>query len=234
MNFLNYHHLRYFRAIAKEGSLTVAAERLGVSQSSVSVQLRQLEDRLGQPLFHREKKTLVLTEAGRIALDYADRIFLAGEEMVATLEGHHGQRRRVLRVGAVATLSRNFQLQCLRRFIGRDDVELVLRSGGLRELLAQLRAHTLDVVLANQSVPSDAETRWHCKLLDEQPVALVGRKNRGRRKFVFPESLVDQPLVLPTLDSELRAAFDLEMERAGIHPVIAAEVDDMAMLRLLA
>lgn len=234
MNFLNYHHLRYFRAIAKEGSLTAAAQRLGVSQSSVSMQLRQLEERLGQPLLHREKKALVLTEAGRIALDYAERIFRAGDEMVATLERRQGPHRRALRVGAVATMSRNFQLQCLRPFLGREDVELVLRSGGLRELLAQLRAHTLDVVLANQSVPGDAEARWHCSLLDEQPAALVGKKRRGRSKFTFPDDLGSQPLLLPTMDSELRTAFDLAMERAGIRPVIAAEVDDMAMLRLLA
>ncbi len=234
MNFLNYHHLRYFRAIAKEGTLTAAAQRLGISQSSISVQLRQLEDSLGQPLFHREKKSLVLTEAGRIALDYAERIFRAGEELVATLDHQPGDQRQMLRVGSVATLSRNFQLQCVRPFIGRDDVELVLRSGGLRELLAQLRAHTLDVVLANQAVPRDAETRWHCRLLEEQPAALVGRKWRGRRKLVFPDDLAKEPLLLPTLDSELRSAFDLAMERAGIRPIIAAEVDDMAMLRLLA
>jgi LysR family transcriptional activator of nhaA len=234
MHFLNYHHLRYFRAIAKEGTLTGAAVRLGVSQSAMSVQLRHLEESLGQPLFHREKKSLVLTEAGRIALDYAERIFQSGEELVATLAHQAPARRRLLRVGAVATLSRNFQLQCLRPFIGRDDVELVLRSGALRDLLAELRAHTLDVVLSNHAVRRDAETPWHSHLLEKQPVALVGRKRRGRRKFQFPDDLTDAPLLLPTSDSELRAAFDLMLERAGIRPVIAAEVDDMAMLRLLA
>ena len=234
MHFLNFHHLRYFRAIAREGTLTAAAARLGISQSSISVQLRQLEESLGQPLFHRDRKSLVLTEAGRIALDHAERIFRTGEELVATLGHMPHDRRRLLRVGSVATLSRNFNLRCLRPFIGRPDVELVLRSGGLRDLLAQLRAHALDVVLTNQAVPSDAENRWHSRLLEEQPVALVGKKTRGKRKLVFPDSLATEPLLLPTLDSELRAGFDLAMEMVGIRPVIAAEVDDMAMLRLLA
>lgn len=232
--FLNFHHLRYFRAIATEGTLTGAARRLGVSQSSLSVQLRQLEESLGQPLFRRERKSLVLTEAGSIALEYADSIFRSGDELLGVLSNRPTARRRVLRVGAVATMSRNFQMQCLRPFVGRDDVELVLRSGSLRDLLAQLRAHALDVVLSNLSVPRDAESDWHSHLLAEQPVALVGKKPRSRKRFRYPEDLESIPLLLPTLDSALRVAFDLAMERAGIRPVIAAEIDDMAMLRLLA
>lgn len=234
MAFLNYHHLRYFHAIAREGSLTRAAQRLNISQSALSVQLRRLEEDLGHPLFEREHKSLVLTEAGRIALDYAESIFRSGDELVSVLSHQSTAQRRLLRVGAVATMSRNFQLRCLQPFIGRDDVEMVLRSGSLRELLAQLKAHTLDVVLSNLPVKRDAETDWHSHLLEEQPVALVGQKPRGGKALRFPEDLESTPLVLPSLDSALRVAFDLVMERHGIRPVIAAEVDDMAMLRLLA
>lgn len=234
MSFLNYHHLRYFRAIATEGTLTGAARRLGVSQSSLSVQLRQLEESLGQSLFLRERKSLVLTEAGQITLDYAETIFRAGDELVSVLSNRPTESKRVLRVGSVATLSRNFQLQFLRPLLGRDDVELVLRSGSLRELLRQLKAHTLDLVLSNLPVRRDAETDWHSHLLEEQPVALVGKKRRGGKPFSFPGDLEGTPLLLPTLDSALRVAFDLVLERNGIRPVIAAEVEDMAMLRLLA
>lgn len=234
MPFLNYHHLRYFRAIANEGTLTGAAEKLGVSQSSLSVQLRQLEESLGLALFERVSKSLVLTESGRIALDYAEAIFRTGEEMVGVLGNRPASQRRVLRIGAVATLSRNFQLACLQPFLGRRDVELVLRSGSLGELLGQLKAHTLDVVLSNLPVRRDADTAWHSHLLDEQAVSLVGVKPKGRRRFKFPDDLEGVPMLLPSLDSHLRAAFDLVMERHGIRPMIAAEVDDMAMLRLLA
>lgn len=234
MAFLNYHHLRYFRAIAKEGSLTRAAVQLHISQSALSMQLRELETSLGQPLFHRRNKSLVLTEAGRIALDYAESIFLAGEEMVSVLSSQVAASRQILRVGAVATLSRNFQVALLRPLIGRDDVELVIRSGNLRDLLGQLRSHTLDVVLSNLPVRRDAETKWHSHLVDEQPVSLVSRKSRGRKVFQFPDDLRTVPLILPSLDSNIRVAFDLMLEQLGIRPVIAAEVDDMAMLRLLA
>lgn len=234
MAFLNYHHLRYFRAIANEGSLTRAAARLNLSQSALSTQLRSLEESLGQALFHRQNKALVLTEAGRIALDYSESIFRSGEELVGVLRNQSTGKRQILRVGGVATLSRNFQISLLRPLIGRSDVELVIRSGNLRDLLGQLRSHTLDLILSNLPVRRDAETGWHSHLLDEQPVSLVGQRTRSRKKFRFPEDLHHTPLVLPSLDSNIRAAFDLLMEQLGIRPVIAAEVDDMAMLRLLA
>ncbi|MGV3661092.1 MAG: LysR family transcriptional regulator [Prosthecobacter sp.] len=234
MSFLNYHHLRYFRAIATEGSLTRAAQHLKISQSAMSVQLRQLEESLGQRLFEREHKALVLTESGRIALEYANSIFRSGEELSDIMRQRISRRRSAVRIGAVATLSRNFQLSFLRPLIGRDDLDLIIHSGTLREMLVQLQAHTLDVVLSNMPVRRDAETGWHSHLLDEQPVSLVGRRRRGLRPFQFPEDLRTTPVVLPSLESNVRVAFDLLLDQHGIRPLIAAEIDDMAMLRLMA
>ncbi|TLD69701.1 LysR family transcriptional regulator [Phragmitibacter flavus] len=234
MAFLNYHHLRYFRAIATEGSLTRAAQHLKLSQSALSVQLRRLEESLGQALFERKHKALVLTEAGRIALEYANSIFRSGEELTDLMQNRAGRSRSFLRVGASSNLSRNFQLNFVRPLITRDHVELVLHSGTLRELLAQLHNHTLDVVLSNTPARNDADTGWRNHLLDEQSVSLVGRKRRGLKPFRFPEDLRTTPVVLPSLESSIRAAFDVLMDQSGIHPIIAAEVDDMAMLRLMA
>lgn len=234
MAFLNYHHLRYFRAIAHGGSLTKASKQLGLSQSSMSVQLKSLEESFGQPLFDRQHKSLVLTEAGRIALQYADSIFKSGEELMDVMQNRTSRTRGLLRVGAVANLSRNFQLNFLYPLIGRQDVELIIHSGSLRELLNQLQAHMLDVVLSNTAVKRDADAGWHCHLLDEQPVSLVSRKKRSRKPFRFPDELAETPVVLPSLESSIRTAFDLLMDQAGVRPTIAAEVDDMAMLRLMA
>jgi LysR family transcriptional activator of nhaA len=231
MSALNYRHLRYFRAIAREGSLTAAAQRLNVAPSALSIQLRALEDALGHALFERSGRSLKLTEAGRIALDYAETIFRTGDELLARLKGQ-AATRQVLRIGAVATLSRNFQLGLLRPLIGRTDVDLVVRSGSLGELLAQLAAHQLDLVLSNAPVPRDAETPWQSLLLDQQPVSLVGRA--PRRRFRFPADLDGAPLVLPSPASSLRTAFDLLLQQAGVRPRILAEIDDMAMLRLFA
>ncbi|HUO22072.1 MAG TPA: LysR family transcriptional regulator [Caulobacteraceae bacterium] len=231
---LNYNHLRYFWAVAHEGSLTRAAQHMNLSQSALSVQIQKLEHQVGHPLFERVGKKLVLTEAGGIALDYADTVFKAGEELLSTLQGRPRASRQVLRVGALTTLSRNFQLEFLRPLVGRADVELIVRSGNIRDLLAQLEAHTIDVVLANSAAPVDARTSLRNHLLNEQPVSLVGRPRNSRQRFRFPDDLRTEPLLLPSLDSDIRVAFDLVLERAGIRPEILAEVDDMAMLRLLA
>jgi LysR family transcriptional activator of nhaA len=230
---LNYHHLQYFRAVAHEGNLTRAAQHLRVAQSALSTQIRQLEAQLGQALFTRQGRTLVLTEAGRIALAYADTIVGAGNELVATLREGRRQERQVLRVGAVATLSRNFQRGFLAPLVGRPDVELVLQSGSLGELLARLGAHTLDLVLSNRRVQEDAGAAWRCRRIARQQVSLVGPPQRGTA-FRFPDDLARVPLVLPSRDSEIRGAFDVLCEQYGLRINVAAEVDDMAMLRLIA
>jgi LysR family transcriptional activator of nhaA len=233
---LNLHHLRYFRAIAHEQGLARAAERLHVSPSALSVQLRQLEERLGHALFERRGRRLVLTEAGRVALEHADTIHAAGEELLATLKGRPRGRVSVLRVGSVATLSRNFQLLLLRPLLARDDVQIRLESGRLRELLLHLGAHQLDVVLANEAVPRDAAQGWRSTLIAQQPLAIVSAVRKGRRPppLPFPQGLHEQPLLLPGGDHALRGAFDTLLADAGVRPRVLAEVDDMAMLRLLA
>lgn len=235
MNQLNYHHLRYFYAIVKEGNLTRAAERLNVAQSALSIQLKKLEESLECPLFDRQHKSLILTEEGRMVLNYADTIFKAGEEMLATLQNRGGRYRNILRVGAVSTLSKNFQLSFLRDALDDTELEVIIHSASPRELFAQLRAHTLDLVLSNSPVPRDTERQLHSQLVDEQAVSLIGQPAfKKRRAFRFPEDLRDVPMILPSIQSNIRARFDLIMERAGIAPLIAAEADDMAMLRLIA
>lgn len=230
---LNYNHLRYFWAVAHDGNLTRTAERLNLSQSALSVQIRKLEDRLGHALFERRGRQLVLTEAGRIALDHADSIFAAGDELIGTLK-QTGRARHVLRVGALATLSRNFQLRFLRPLLKRPDVELVLRSGGVAELLRGLESQSLDVVLVNQAPARDAATAFVSVRLAEQRVSLIGLASRLSAGASLADLLNMHPLILPTADSSVRAGFDALTDRMGIRPQIAAEVDDMAMMRLFA
>lgn len=234
MEKLNFHHLRYFHTVAHEGNLTRAAERLNISQSAVSTQIRQLEERLGQPLFERRGRTLFLTEAGRIALDHADAIIAAGEELLSTLRERPSSRHQVLRVGSMATLSRNFQIGFLQPLLGRDDVEVVIRSGALGDLLQNLEAHRLDVVLANIAPPRDAATPWISQAIAEQPISLIGTPDRIGAHVGFEDLLAREPLVLPTIESSIRAGIDALFDRLHIRPRIAAEVDDMAMIRLLA
>jgi len=230
---LNYHHLRYFQIVAHEGHLTRAAERLNLSQSALSSQIRKLEDRLGQPLFERRGRALHLTEAGRIALDHADAIFATGQELLATL-AQEGRGRRALRIGAIATLSRNLQLAFLAPVLGRQDVEVILRSGSGAELFTALAALHLDLVLTNYPPGSDALAPFVAERIDEQPVSLIGVPALCTPGVALSARLEGTPLILPTVSSGLRMAFDALAEREGLVPQVAAEIDDMAMMRLLA
>jgi LysR family transcriptional activator of nhaA len=234
MTGLNYNHLRYFWAVAHDGNLTRTAARLNLTQSALSVQIRKLEERLGHALFERRGRGLHLTEAGRIALDHADAIFQAGDELLGTLR-ETGAGRQALRVGALATLSRNFQMAFLRPMLERADVELVLRSGSAGELLRSLEALSLDLVLINQAPARDALAPFVAHRIAEQPVALVGTRARiGRKKIGLAENLRRHPVILPPPDSGIRIGFDALADRLAIRPRIAAEVEDMAMMRLLA
>ncbi len=234
MAALNLHHLRLFHAVASEKTLTEAARRLNLSQSALSTQIRTLEGALGHELFERRGRGLVLTEAGRIALDHADEIFRTAEDLLSTLR-EAGRGRQVLRVGALATLSRNFQMQFVRPLIGRADVEVVLRSGSQAELLRGLDSLALDVVLTNLAPARDAASPWLVHRLSEQPVSLIGAPGRiGDGGRGVADLLSSEPIVLPPLETALRSGFDALANRLGVVPNIAAEADDMAMLRLLA
>lgn len=234
MHDLNYHHLRQFWAVAKEGGVSRAAARMHVAQSSLSAQVRQLEQRLGQALFVRSARAMRLTEAGRVALNYAESIFAAGDEMLAVLQGQLESQQQRLRVGAVATLSRNFLDNFLGPLLRDADVRLSVTSGTLRELLGQLRVHSLDLVLANQRVVATSEDPWRCRRIARQPVSLVGHPGPHRRPFRFPQGLDGAALVLPSQETEFRAAFDVMCRRLGVRYELRAEADDMALLRLLA
>ena len=228
---LNFHHLHYFWAVAKDGNLTRTAARLRVSQSALSAQIRQLEEQLGEPLFRREARRLALTEAGRMVLGYAEDIFTTGGELVATVKA--GRRRdEVLRLGTVATLSRNFQESFLKPLLNDSNVKLRLASGASSDLLARLADHELDLVLANRPAPREPGQGWRSRRVAKQGVSIVGR--RQRRAFRFPEDLGRAPMILPGPDSEIRTEFDALCEQLGVKVSVLAEVDDMATMRLLA
>lgn len=231
---MNYNHLYYFWVVAKAGKLTDAAQQLNLSQSALSAQIKKLEHQIGHSLFERRGRGLILTAAGQIALDHAETIFSSGEALLRRLE--HGEQldKQVIRIGTISTLSRNFQMAFINRILKHDDVNVVIRSGSLAELLSALKAHRLDVVLVNQVPLRDSATRWSAHILDQQDVSLIGTKARARGRTSLQALLSTEPIILPTADSGCRNGIDILFQRLGIHPNIIAEVDDMAMMRLLA
>lgn len=231
MDRLNYHHLRYFREVAHQGNLTRTAERVNLSQSALSMQIKQLEERLGHRLFDRVGRALVLTEVGRMTLDYADRIFGTGEELIATLDRSRDERPP-LRVGAVSTLSRNFQIRFLGPVLARDDVELVLKSGSEDSLIEALRALAIDVLLTTEPPKDIYGADMTAHRLAEQTVGLHGSPYRMTHD-TLRDLLETEPLIVPT-DSVIRRGFDSLVAQMQITPNVLADVDDMAMVRLLA
>lgn len=231
MSDLNYHHLRYFHAVAHDGNLTRTAERLNLSQSALSSQIKALEERFGYKLFDRIGRRLELTEVGRIALDHADRIFGTGAELLATLN-QSTETHPPLRVGALSTLSRNFQLAFLKPVLRQDEVDIKLTSGNAERLLDMLKSLALDVVLTTQVPARDARADFIAHRISEQPVGLhgvPGRLQHGSLKSL----LKNEPLIVPS-DPVIRSGFDSLVVRLGVEPRVVADVDDMAMVRLLA
>jgi LysR family transcriptional activator of nhaA len=227
---LNFHHLHYFFAVAKDGNLTRTAARLRVSQSALSAQIRQLEEQLGVSLFLRESRRLLLTEVGRLVLRYAEDIFHTEGELLATVKS--GRRREgILSLGAVSTLSRNFQESFVMPILGEANATLRLVSGAAPDLLARLARHELDLVLANRPAKREPGRAFRSHRVAKQEVSVVGR--RRTRHFRFPDDLAFAPMILPGPDSELRVEFDALCEQLGVKVKVRAEVDDMALMRLL-
>ncbi|RLQ21053.1 LysR family transcriptional regulator [Seongchinamella sediminis] len=234
MRDLNFHHLYYFWVVAKEGNLTRAAQQLHVSQSALSSQIRRLQEQLGQELFSREGRTLRLTDVGHVVLEYAESIFNLGSELLALTQSGELQRMQRLRIGSVATLSRNFQENFLRPVLDEDQVKLLIRSASLEELLEQLKVHKLDLILSNRAVAADSSTPWRCQQIAEQSICIVGPPGQGAKRFRFPEDLAGAKLIVPGPGSDIRSQFDLMCDQRGVQVDPYAEVEDMAMLRLLA
>lgn len=231
---LNYHHLRYFWIVAHEGNLTHAAQKHNIAQSALSMQIRELENYLGQDLFERKGRRLILTEAGRIALDFADAIFTRGEELLGTLGTLEQPKQRHLRVGALATLSRNFQIGFLEPLLRTENAEFSIQVGTLDELLDKLVTYHLDIILSTVVPLRDETTRWVAHAIDNQPVSLIGKPHPKRDRLPLEFLLTNEALVVPAPQSSIRTGFDALVNRLGIVPRITAQVDDMAMLRLVA
>ncbi len=231
---LNFHHLLYFWRVARAGHLTRAAQELHVSQSALSAQIRQLEERLGEALFERAGKRLVLTRTGQMVMSYAEDIFGLGQEMLGRLQGQAEGMIR-LRVGSVSTLSRNYQENWIRPLLTDSSVVLTLESDLLDGLVERLITHQLDVVLSNEAVAADASRPLHCRFLGSQEICLVGPPDSGRAQPMrLPQDLDGVDVALPGPRHALRAQFDALCMSAGVRPRLRAEVDDMAMLRLIA
>ena len=229
---LNFRHLHYFWVVAKEGSVTRAAERLGVAVQTISMQLALLEQSVGKALLAPQGRRLVLTEAGRMTLGYADQIFLLGEQMQEALAATSEDRMLRLSVGISDSLPKLIASRLLEAALGLPErVKLICYEDKFESLLGDLTVHKLDVVLTDRPVPSGTTLRVFSHLLGESDIALFGTPELAKRyRDQFPTSLNGAPLLLPTRNNLIRGRIDHWFETRNLRPDVVGEFDDNALL----
>jgi len=233
MSRLNYRHMYYFWRVASEGNLSEVARSIPVSQSALSSQIRQFEESVGAQLFDRRGRRLVVTDAGRRLMRYANDIFTKGEELESLIRHGIESDEQTLRIGMLTTLSRNFMDGFIAPLFNRTNVRLSITTDSLEGLLDGLSRHQLDVALTNADVQGTDEQIWQSQLLSVQSVSIVGPPG-AIKKSKSPKAYRSARWVVPTRDNEIRRAFEGLCTRWQFTPDIQAESNDMAMLRLLA
>ena len=231
-NNINFRHLHYFWVVAKEGSITRAAERLELAVQTVSAQLGLLEQAVGKALFMPQGRRLVLTEAGRIALRYADQIFLLGEQLQDALADSEIEHTMRLVVGISDSLPKLIATRLLEAALALPErVKLVCYEDQFEALLGELSLHKLDVVLTDRPVPPGTPMRIFSHLLGETEIALYGVAALAEKyRSNFPACLNGAPLLLPTRNNAIRGRIDHWLESHDLHPDVIGEFDDNALL----
>lgn len=234
MEWLNYHHLLYFWVVAREGSIVKATEVLNLTQPTISAQIQSLEESLGEKLFDRVGRRLVLTEAGRTTYRYAEEIFGLGRELRDTLRGRPTGRPARFRVGVADVVPKLIAYRILRpAFELAEPLEIVLREDHPQNLLAQLAVHELDLVIADSPIAAGLKVRAFHHLLGESGVSFFATpKLAASLKKGFPRSLEGAPVLLPAVATELRRGLDQWLDRLDLRPRVVAEFDDSALMKV--
>jgi LysR family transcriptional activator of nhaA len=236
MDWLNYHHLRYFWTVAREGSLRKAAESLAVSQPSISAQIRLLEESLGEKLFRRSGRGLALTDAGRLVFEYAEQIFSVGRELLSAVRQKLPGRLAAFNVGITDSVPKLVAREILAPvFHIAEPFRTVCREGKIEDLLPQLAQHRLDLVLADEPAPSSVKFRTFNHLLGGCGVSFCAVPEVARRlKRGFPQSLHGAPALLPTENTSLRRVVQRWFDAHEVDPHVLAEFEDSALMRTFA
>jgi LysR family transcriptional activator of nhaA len=222
--------------VAKEGSLARAAAKLHVSQPSISEQIRELEGALGERLFRREGRNNRLTDAGQVVFGYADEIFTMGRELMSAVKQRPGLRTLRLNVGVVDSFPKLVTNEILKPvFALPQAVHVVCREGKMEDLLAQLAAHRLDLVLSDEPAPSSANFKVFSHALGESSVTLCAEERLATKlKRNFPQSLNDAPALLPAENTALRRSLETWFRAHKVKPNVVAEFEDLALMKVMA
>lgn len=236
MHWLNYHHLLYFWTVVREGSITRAAEKLYVSQPTVSGQLRELERAVGERLYEKTGRELKLSDTGRLVFEYAEEIFTTGQELMNRLKGKKGARSLTFGIGIPDAMPKLIASRLIEPvFRLAEPVHLICREAKLSELLVDLAMHRLDVVLSDSQVGSQANVRAFNHPLGDSGIDLLCSPDLLKKyQAGFPESLSEAPLLLPTEGTVLRRLVSQWLQKQEIEPNLVAEIEDSALMKVLA
>lgn len=232
--WINYHHLFYFKTIAEEGTVSKAAAKLRLGQPTLSAQLKQFEDSLGVQLFERHHKKLVLTEQGRVALDYSKNIFRMGSEMYEVLHDRLKPLKPSLHIGALDSVPKQIVLQLVKQAFRISPCQIALSEGKSDELLRELVSHQMDIMVTN-FLPTGIDSKGlYPKSIAKKNVAFYAApKFQGLRKG-FPKSVSGEPMILPSYDSRLRQDLDHWAKLNKIELNTIVESQDISIKKLMA
>jgi LysR family transcriptional activator of nhaA len=229
---MNLKHLFYFWKVAKHGGVLRASEAIHISPQTLSGQIKLLEDRLGTALFVRQGRTLELTEAGKLALEYADEMFTLSAELDQVLRHYPKGRAIEFRVGVSDALPKSLAYRLLRPAIKLDEpIRIVCREWRLDRLLAELALHRLDLVISDAPVPANVDVKAYSHKLGESGVTFMAHpKLAGKSKAPFPKNLESLPLLIPGEDSAMRKVVNEWLDQQRLRVSVVGEFDDAALM----
>lgn len=233
MRHLNYNHLLYFWTVARENSIAKAAQVLHLTPQTISGQLKLLEDAIGEPLFHRVGRGLVLSDTGHLVNQYADEIFSLGAELAQRVRDGSSAAGQTLQIGVVDSIPKLIAWRILRVALeGENPVRIVCSENRLEDLLAEMAVHRLDLVLSDRPVPVGLNVKAFNHRLGGSSIAFFARSREATRyRRRFPASLNDAPMLLPMTGSSLRRSLDDWFDAQDVHPRVVAEFADSSMLK---
>lgn len=232
-NWINYHHLNYFRVIALEGSISKAAIKLKLGQPTLSAQLKQFEETIGIQLFERKHKKLILTESGILALEYANEIFKMGGELLEVLHDRFVPSRPHVQFGALDSVPKHVVLAVAQAALKAGRCTVSLLEGNGDDLIKELLIHKIDLVIANHIPNLKEDVKIYSRSIAKAPIYIYGSKKYQHCKKNFPKSLQDAPFILPTGHSKLRRDLENFFKSQLIAFDIVAETQDTALQKLM-
>lgn len=234
MEWLNFHHLRYFWMVARKGGVRKAAEELHVSQPSISAQLQLLEESLGQKLFRRSGRSLVLTDAGQLVLNYADEIFSAGRELMNAVKQRPGKHPVRLNIGLTDAFPHLIAFEIFKgAFRSVEAIHLICREAEIALLVNGLQAHRLDIVLADEPASSTLKAKTFNHRLGRSGITFCASPPLAAKlRRHFPRSLHGAPALLPTTNMGMRMALEAWFDKHKIRPRLIGEFEDSALMEV--